>query len=233
LARSNAAGTAYKTWGLALAPARESGFQLCASSSPGCRRVCLHHQGHARLDPAIVACRIAKSIAWKMHTDWFRRQLVYELSLIRRRAEARGFLVAVRLNLTSDVRWEREFASLFEMFPEFRYYDYSKHHARMMQFVRGGFPANYHLTFSRAEDNEAEAREVLAAGGNVAVVFRTRNFPDRYLGAHVIDGDETDLRFLDPKGVVVGLSAKGTAKRDECGFVVDAEPSRITLSVLA
>jgi hypothetical protein len=232
LARSNAAGTPYKTWGLALAPARESGYQLCSSSSPGCRRVCLHHQGHARLDPAIAVCRVAKTVAWKEHPDLFRAQLVHELALIRRRAEARGFLVAVRLNLTSDARWEKECSELFETFPEFRYYDYTKHHARMMRFLAGDFPPNYHLTYSRSEDNEADCREVLSAGGNVAVVFRDRNFPARYLGAPVIDGDETDLRFLDPKGVVVGLSAKGTAKRDESGFVLDTDTSRISLPLL-
>jgi hypothetical protein len=91
----------------------------------------------------------------------------------------------------------------------------------MMRFLKGDFPANYHLTFSRSESNEVECREVLLAGGNVAVVFRARPFPSRHLGFPVIDGDETDLRFLDPSGVVVGLSAKGSAKNDESGFVVD------------
>jgi hypothetical protein len=203
LRKSNAAGTPYQTWGLALAPAKESGFQTCSSSSPVCRATCLYHQGHARIDPVIAVCRIAKTIAYKAHRDWFREQLLHELAVIARRADDRGFKVAIRLNLTADILWERELPEVFERFPELQFYDYTKHFVRVMRFVRGELPPNYSLTFSRSEDNEFECREVLAAGGNVAVVFRTREFPSRFLGFPVIDGDETDLRFLDPSGVIV------------------------------
>jgi hypothetical protein len=232
LRKSNLANTPYRTWGLALAPARESGHQLCSSSTRACRASCLYHQGHARLDPAIAVCRIAKTVAWKTRADWFRQQLLHELGALARRADARGFQVAIRLNLTSDVFWEREFGEVFGCFSDFQFYDYSKHFQRMMRFVRGELPPNYHLTFSRSEDNEPRCREVLNAGGNVAVVFRDGNFPARYLGSPVIDGDETDLRFLDPKGVVVALSAKGTAKDDDSGFVVDADTGRLPLAVI-
>lgn len=232
LRRSNLAGTPYKTWGLALAPAKESGYQLCSSSTAGCRAACLFRQGHGRLDPMIAACRIAKAVAWKENPDWFKRRLVHELGVIARRADAQGHRVAVRLNLTSDVFWEREFPQVFWLFHEAQFYDYSKHFHRVLRAVNDEFPPNYTLTFSRSEDNDSQCRDVLAAGGNVAVVFRDRNFPARFLGYPVIDGDETDLRFLDPPGVVVGLSAKGTAKADESGFVVDAEgepPGRVRL----
>lgn len=232
LRKSNLAGTPYKTWGLALAPAKESGFQLCSSSTSGCRKSCLYRQGHARLDPTIAACRIAKTIAFKRHREWFERQLVYELSAIGRRADEQGFRVAVRLNLTSDVMWEREFPEVFWLFRDFQFYDYTKHFARAMRFVHGDFPPNYSLTFSRSEDNDAQCLEVLAAGGNVAVVFRDGRFPSRFLGHSVFNGDETDLRFLDPSGVVVALSAKGTGKADESGFVVDASECRFPLRVV-
>jgi hypothetical protein len=221
LRKSNLAGTPYQTWGLAMAPARESGYQLCASSSAACRAACLYRQGHG-LDPAIAACRIGKAVAWKEHREWFERQLAHELTTIERRADRDGFLVAVRLNLTSDVMWERELPELFTRFWQVQFYDYSKHHPRMMRYTRGDLPSNYHLTFSRSEDNESECRAVLAAGGSVAVVFRARNFPKTYLGFPVVDGDETDLRFLDPRGAAIALSAKGTAKSDTTGFVVDA-----------
>jgi hypothetical protein len=93
-------------------------------------------------------------------------------------------------------------------------------------------PSNYHLTFSRSEVNEADCREVLDAGGNIAVVFKIcdckrpckHEIQDgvyTYMGRPVINGDRDDLRFLDPAGVVVGLKAKGPAKKDTSGFVVD------------
>lgn len=233
LRKSNAAGTPFKTWGLALAPARESGHQMCASASAACRRACLYHQGHARLDPTIAACRIAKTVAWKTNPSWFKARLTRELCHVRRVSERDDFRVAVRLNLTSDVMWEREWPEVFEEFSSFQLYDYSKHVKRMLRCLGGDFPPNYHLTFSRSEDNESECREVLSAGGNVAVVFRSRPFPDRYLGFPVIDGDVTDLRFLDPPGVVVGLSAKGTAKADASGFVVDIVAKRTPLMLVS
>lgn len=221
LLKSNRAGTPYQTWGLALAPARESGHQLCASSSPGCRASCLYRQGMSRLDETIAVCRIAKAVAWKEHTDWFKEMLTYELAAIARKADRDGFKVAVRLNLVSDVMWEHTWGDLFEMFEEFQFYDYSKHFRRMLRFIQGDFPLNYHLTFSKSEDNDLACREVLAAGGNVAVVFRGRELPTRFWGYPVVDGDVTDLRFMDPAGVVVGLRAKGTARNDDSGFVVD------------
>lgn len=229
LRKSDQAGTPFRTWGLALAPARESGFQLCSSSSPGCRATCLYRQGHARLDTTIAACRIVKTVAFREHREWFERQLTHELSTIERRAVRDGFAVAVRLNLTSDIAWERELPEIFLRFSKLQAYDYTKHFARMKRFIRGDLPPNYHLTFSRSENNETQCREVLEAGGNVAVVFRSREFPKSYLGFTVVNGDETDLRFLDPAGVIVALSAKGSAKADDTGFVVDASGSRISL----
>jgi hypothetical protein len=109
------------------------------------------------------------------------------------------------------------------MFPAVQFYDYTKVTKRL---TRETLPANYHLTFSLSENNDAAAGEVLAAGGNVAVVFRTPAIRERYmatgfLGHRVIDGDETDLRFMDPANVVVGLYAKGRAKSDSSGFVRD------------
>ena len=79
-------------------------------------------------------------------------------------------------------------------------------------------PSNYYLLFSRSEINEAECKQVLKWGGNVAAVFNS--LPDRYMGREVINGDNTDIRFQDKKGVIVGLTAKGAAKKDKSGFVV-------------
>jgi hypothetical protein len=142
LRRSNSAGMGYLTWGLALSPAKESGFQTCASSTSACREVCLFRQGHARIDPTIAACRIAKTIAWKTKREWFVARLTHELGRVRQRAQEKHSRVAIRLNLTSDIAWEQERPELFEQFADFEFYDYTKHFKRMMRFLKGDFPAN-------------------------------------------------------------------------------------------
>lgn len=90
----------------------------------------------------------------------------------------------------------------------------------MTAFLAGDMPKNYHLTFSRSETNGAIAESILKSGGNVAMVFR-KHLPNQFLGRSVVNGDETDLRFLDPQGVIVGLVEKGKAKKDESGFVIE------------
>jgi putative transposon-encoded protein len=128
----------------------------------------------------------------------------------------------VRLNGTSDIAWEKlklNNLNLMELFPRVAFYDYTKNPKRALDNAAGRHPKNYRLVFSRSETNEADCKRVLEARGNVAVVFR-KTLPKRYLGKRVIVGDESDLRFLDPRGCVVGLTAKGKAKRSESGFVV-------------
>jgi hypothetical protein len=97
-----------------------------------------------------------------------------------------------------------------------QFYDYTKRHNRK------ALPANYHLTYSLAEYNDDMAKQTLASGVSVAAVFRSKNLPAEYLGVPVHSGDENDLRFLDPTGVVIGLYAKGRARQDTSGFVRDA-----------
>jgi hypothetical protein len=107
-----------------------------------------------------------------------------------------------------------------QQFPrDIMFYDYTKNHHRALRFARGELPPNYHLTFSRSECNEMDALKVLESGGNVAAVF-SGDLPDDWHGYNVVDGDLSDLRFLDPRGCVVGLKAKGAAKRDTSGFVI-------------
>jgi hypothetical protein len=105
------------------------------------------------------------------------------------------------------------------MFPDVQMYDYTKSAERMTSFVNGEMPKNYHLTFSRSETNGAIALAFLRSGGNVAMVFR-KSLPSEYYGHEVINGDETDLRFLDGSGKIVGLVEKGKAKKDDSGFVI-------------
>ena len=138
-----------------------------------------------------------------------------------------------RLNLTSDIPWENvrkgrtvnpqlvRPLNVMEEFPNVNFYDYTKGFTRMMDWLYHKMPKNYHLTFSRSEEtSDDRMKKILSLGGNVAVVFR-KKLPKTYLGYPVVDGDENDLRFKDPKGVVVGLVEKGLAKKDETGFVVE------------
>ena len=106
------------------------------------------------------------------------------------------------------------------MFPNIQFYDYTKIYKRAVKFVKGEYPKNYHLTYSLNEDNKDLAFNILKMGGNISAVFR-KDLPDTYKGYKVVNGDEHDLRFLDLQNSIVGLKAKGKAKTDYSGFVLD------------
>jgi hypothetical protein len=132
---------------------------------------------------------------------------------------------ASRLNGTSDIAWEsikHNGKSVMEYFPDMQFYDYTKSPSRMMRFLNNEMPANYHLTFSKSETNYEDCRKVLRNGGNIAVVFQNK-LPSHYMGHLVVAGDDSDVRFIDPENVVVGLTAKGKARKDESGFSVIAK----------
>lgn len=114
-----------------------------------------------------------------------------------------------------------------QLFPSVPFYDYTKSAKKALDNAKGIHPQNYHVTFSRdSQANETECEQVLRAGGNVSVVFRD-TLPAVWKHRPVINGDTTDLRFLDRRakagrsGFIIGLKAKGKAKRDRSGFVVD------------
>jgi hypothetical protein len=120
-----------------------------------------------------------------------------------------------RLNGTSDIAWEKY--GVIQEFPNVQFYDYTKILGRKVNGL-----ANYQLTFSAADGNDLDVRRAIKEGYNVATVFgikKSQPMPETYEGMPVFNGDDSDLRFLDPKGVVVGLYAKGKAKKDTSGFV--------------
>ena len=145
-----------------------------------------------------------------------------EITSTIKSASKKGLQAVFRPNLTSDIAWEdiinEDGVTLFEKHGKTQFYDYTKSFKRMKAFLNGELPSNYHLTFSCSESNEKIAKLVLEMGGNVAVVFRNK-LPETWNGVKVIDGDESDLRFLDKQGVVVGLIEKGLAKKDSTGIV--------------
>ena len=212
-------GRGYMTAILYLAPADESGYEVCPMASAGCRKACLNKAGMGAFS-TVQAARIAKTRLYFDDRAAFMAQLVSEVRAFIRKAIKLGLIPVVRLNGTSDIPWERVpvegKANIMELFPSVQFYDYTKRHNRR------NLPANYHLTFSLAEDNDGRASAAATNGANIAVVFRTDNFPATFMGMPVVDGDADDLRFLDGRGVVVGLKAKGPAKKDTSGFVRDA-----------
>lgn len=221
LAKSDKAGRGYMTVGLSLAPAKLSGYEMCKGRSKGCTAACLNTAGRGQ-QTSTQRARIAKTILLNTQPSVFIDRLQDELSFFERKADSQDKMLACRLNVVSDYPWEEKFPSVFIMFPSVQFYDYTKIYKRAVNFSAGFFPPNYHLTFSRSESNWISVREIISRKFpvNVAVVFSSEKFPTKWADRKVINGDETDLRFLDPRGTIVGLKAKGRARSERTGFVV-------------
>ena len=196
---------------LHLAPHIQSGYQVCASASPGCSSQCLYFQGRGRMS-TVQQARIRKTKLYFENREAFLADLIKDISSLVRRADKNNLKPCVRLNGTSDIRWES--TGIMDLFPSTIFYDYTKHKNRKR------LPKNYSLTFSRSEVTPNEdVDQAINNGMNVAVVFKDR-LPLYWNNIPVIDGTTHDLRFLDPKSCIVGLVAKGTATKDKTGFVV-------------
>jgi hypothetical protein len=223
IAKGDAQGE-YLTAILHLAPAKLSGREVCPGRSEGCTKACLNTAGRGRFDN-VQAARIRKTQWLFRDREGFLRQLRCDIHAHVRKCERLGVLPAVRLNGTSDLPWENihlDGATLMDWFPEVQFYDYTKVATRIesMLAYRKLWPRNYHLTFSVSDRPGSEEQGEFYAfkGATSAVVFRD-TLPVTWKGLPVINGDETDLRFKDPRGVIVGLLAKGKAKQDTSGFV--------------
>jgi len=224
-----------------LAPHKQNalGKNLCTNASAGCIAACLYTAGRGRFNNVQLG-RMNKTRLFLTEKDWFIKKLKNEVmninvtSIISK--DTKLFNVnkqCVRLNGTSDIPWENikvvDAKNIFELFSDVQFYDYTKDYKRVIKNTH----KNYHLTFSRSECNEDLCVQVLDAGHNVAAVFNTdfynRNLKDggwcQYQIQNklykVVDGDTSDLRFLDEQGgVIVGLKAKGDASKDKTGFVI-------------
>lgn len=234
-------GHGYLTAIMHLAPASVSGRNTCPHATDGCRTACLNTAGRGGIGldadglNKIQAARIRRTRFFQRDRSSFLAMLVSEVARHERAARKHGLIPAVRLNGTSDLPWERfpvkrddtEYPNIMAAFPAITFYDYTKWPVRLRPLVRE-IP-NYSLTYSLAESNADRAADALEHGVNVAAVFdvrRSGDLPAWYaingVIARVVDGDATDLRFLDPqdsRGVIVGLRAKGRAKSDTTGFV--------------
>ena len=186
-------------------------------ASQGCKKACLYTAGHGRFNN-VQQGRINKTRWFIQERETFLMQLEKEITNHIKNSERKGFIPCVRLNGTSDIAWEN--FGIIQKFSMVHFYDYTKVYKRAIKFVKGELPRNYNITYSLNEDNRAHAFEILKMGGNISAVFR-KDLPKRYNGFKVIDADETDLRFTDPRNVICGLKAKGEARTDYSGFVLD------------
>jgi hypothetical protein len=207
----------YLSFVLHLAPADLSGKEVCPKRTAGCTTACLNTAGRGGMfkkgetTNVIQQARIRKTKLFFENRAQFLADLEADIRLGIKQAEKKNMIPCFRLNGTSDLAWEKY--GIIEKFPEVQFYDYTKVRNRKVSHLK-----NYHLTFSKADGNDMDVRLVASAGMNVAAVFK--EIPSTYIGRPVINGDDTDLRFLDPKGVIVGLKAKGKAKKDTTGFVI-------------
>jgi hypothetical protein len=203
-----------------LAPANLSGIEMCPMRSAGCTAACLFTAGRGAFI-SITRARIIKTLAYTFDKPRFIETIKKSIKSLLVKARNADRIPVVRLNGTSDILWERT-TDILQSFPDVQFYDYTKIAKRFLFDI----PANYHLTFSLAETNDADARLALSKGASVAAVFR-KDIPATFELAGqtfaVVNGDETDLRFLDASGVIVGLKAKGKARKDTSGFVRDLE----------
>jgi len=216
----------YTTYIMYLAPYNQNskGINLCSHASKGCAKACLFNSGAARFD-AVQQGKINKTEYFLHNRKSFLEQLYNEIKAIeikhnnivgekvyKKNGEVLRYKkFAIRLNGTADIRFEKfkikDDKNIFELFPNVQFYDYTKNHLRFNKTL----PNNYHLTFSRSEDNDNKSFELLKRGYNVAMVFgvkKVSELPSEYRGFKVINGDESDLRFLDEQNVIIGLKYK-------------------------
>lgn len=210
---------------LYLAPATTTKWNTCSMAKLAqCDKACLYSAGRGAFN-SVQQARIAKTVRFFEDRAGFMADLVFSIKALVRKATKQGLKPLVRLNGTSDIRWETvgltidgiEYANIFDVFPDVQFYDYTK------DANRKALPSNYDLTFSYSgvEGFQPFVEKAVDNGMRLAVVFRTEaSIPSTFRGIPVVSGDKSDVRHLDAQGVVVGLYAKGKAKADTTGFVV-------------
>lgn len=211
----------YVVVGLHLAPYKTSGYNVCQAASEGCRACCLNFAGQGKCHK-VQRARIIRTKLWFQNRPLFKKQLIEEIHYFAGRCARNGWKPAVRLNITSDIIWEKVFPEIFDEFPKIQFYDYTKIEKRLLKTWQ--LPPNYHLTFSRSESNDKFCQDLIRdkktyRPTNITVVFGDK-IPNKFMGRKVFCGDYSDLRFNDPQNIIIGLSAKGRAKKDTSGFVV-------------
>jgi len=217
----------YMTHIIYTSPAKQNlkGKNLCPNASEGCLAACLYTAGRGAFSN-VQKARINKSEYFINERELFMQQMYKELTKAYKKY---GTTLAVRLNGTSDIPFENikviANKNIMELFPDVQFYDYTKSFKRMLAYGNNELPSNYHLTYSMDERAVSKINSItlLDMKMNVAMVFNVKDeteLPAEYMGYPVINGDEHDLTFIHGNGVIVGLKAKGAAKKDATGFVI-------------
>jgi hypothetical protein len=223
---------------LYLTPSDLSGYQVCPMAKlADCENGCLFSAGRGAFSSVQLA-RLSKTDWFFNSRDTFMLELIDSIKSLVKRANRENLIPLVRLNGTSDIRWESipvtvsdvTYSNIFALFPDVQFYDYTK------LANRKGVPSNYDLTFSYSGSlgYQKYVKQAIDAGLRIAVVFRTKNdIPQSFLGLPVVNGDDSDVRHLDKQGVIVALYAKGKAKTDTGSFVVDTLKRVIQIKLAA
>jgi hypothetical protein len=213
--KSNKAG--FLTGILYLAPYDLSGVNLCPFAKVAeCHVACLNTAGRGNFSN-VKSARLRKAKLFNDNRGEFMAQLIDDINKLKRQAKRQNLQAVVRLNGTSDIEWEKimlgEF-NIFGLFPDLQFYDYTKNPNRK------NLPDNYDLTFSYSGVDSFIKfnRQALKNNMRIATVFKI--IPAEFMGREVINGENTDARFIEDKNVIVGLIAKGKARQDKTGFVV-------------
>lgn len=216
----------YMTGILYLSPYNLSDYQVCPMAKAAqCINGCLNKAGRGIFD-SIQHARINKTKYFFENRESFFYNLIKDIELLVSKAVQKRLIPLVRLNGTSDIRWEVypvtyeniTYPNIFAVFPDIQFYDYTK------IVNRDSLPENYDLTFSYSGVLSYQKYVNIAKnkGMRIAAVFRNKSdIPKKFIGLECVDNDNTDIRHLDPKNVIVALYAKGKAKKDYSGFVVD------------
>ena len=236
----------YLTAILYLTPSNASGRQFCPMAKTAkCDEPCLNSAGRGGIarktfnpygvelpDNVIQRARLKRSQLFIKDRERFMKQLTKEIAAFSQKAHKRGLKPCIRLNGTSDIAWENiqwyepslhGVHTIFSLFPYIQFYDYTKVITRLNKVKH--IP-NYDLSLSYSGANDEYARSCLYAhffekARLVQVVRNDTVKRERMSYETIIDGDETDLRFLDKPGSLVLLRAKGKARKDRSGFVLD------------
>jgi hypothetical protein len=213
-----------ETYILYLAPhtLNSKGINLCPWASNGCTFNCLYTSGMGVFSN-VQKARIEKSDLFVNDKIAFLNKLFKELEKINKKAIKENKQIAIRLNGTSDIDFVALFShklnkSVLDLFPNLVFYDYTKNIQKIEKYQNEN---RYHLTFSRSEDTKNEdILKALNFNANVAIVFSSNNLPDFYLNTRVLNGDDSDIVMVYNKSKILGLKAKGKAKKDKSGFVI-------------
>lgn len=229
-----------------LAPYKSAGINVCPMAElAGCVAGCLNTAGRGGIakdratftpygetlpDNTIQRARISRTRLFAEDREQFLFQLGREIEAFVKKAARKGLVPVVRLNGTSDIKWENIKSvafgggNVFDYFDAIQFYDYTKIANRFNRPL----PANYSLSLSYSEASERYRAITMEAyrthNAPLIVVVRDAAAKAKYLeqaNGDGVDGDEHDLRFLDAPGSLVYLKAKGSARKDTSGFVID------------